>query len=189
MTKTPHLPLFAKGFRPFFLGASLLGAALVIAWLGILFGGLTFAGRPPQLWHGHEMVYGSTLAVVAGYLLTAVGGWTGRETATGATLAWLTGLWALGRLGAWVGPGSWLILAQLVELAFLPVLLAVLGRCIVAARNWRNAGSRALVGDAPRLPLPDRRLHFPSHRRGEPGFGRSGKRGRLPLSIRARKQS
>jgi uncharacterized protein involved in response to NO len=139
------LPLFAKGFRPFFLAASLLGAALVLAWLGILFGGLVFAGHSPLLWHGHEMVYGFTLAVVAGFLLTAVGNWTGRETATGAKLAWLAGLWGLGRLGAWVGPGSWLVAAQLAELTFLPVLLVVLGRCIVAARNWRNAGFLVLL--------------------------------------------
>ena len=145
MTTRHHLPLFAKGFRPFFLGASLLGAALVVAWLGILFGGVAFAGRSPLLWHGHEMVYGFTLAVVAGFLLTAVGNWTGRETATGPALAWLVGLWGLGRLAAWVGPGSWFVPAQIAELAFLPVLLIVLGRCIVAARNWRNAGFLVLL--------------------------------------------
>lgn len=145
MTTPRHSPLFAKGFRPFFLGASLLGAALVVAWLGVLFGGLSFPGRSPLLWHGHEMLYGFALAVVAGFLLTAVGNWTGRETATGATLAWLFGLWALGRFGAFVGPGAWLLPSQIAELAFLPVLLVVLGRCIIAARNWRNAGFLALL--------------------------------------------
>lgn len=144
-TARPQLPLFAKGFRPFFLGASLLGAALVLAWLAILFGGLAFPGRSPLLWHGHEMVYGVALAVVAGFLLTAVGNWTGRETATGAALAWLFALWGLGRLVAWVGPGSWFMPAQILELAFLPVLLVVLGRCIIAARNWRNAGFLVLL--------------------------------------------
>jgi uncharacterized protein involved in response to NO len=137
--------LFAKGFRPFFLGASLLGAALVLAWLGILFGGLSFSGRSFPLWHGHEMLYGFALAVVAGFLLTAVGNWTGRETATGAPLAGLVALWALGRLGAWIGPGPWLLPAQVAELAFLPVLGFVLGRRIVAARNWRNAGFLVLL--------------------------------------------
>ena len=145
MTTQHSSPLFAKGFRPFFLGASLLGAVLVIAWLGVLFGGLPFAGRSSTLWHGHEMVYGFALAVVAGFLLTAVGNWTGRETATGNTLAGLVGLWMLGRLAAWIGPGPWFAAAQLVQLAFLPVILLVLGRCIVAARNWRNAGFLALL--------------------------------------------
>jgi uncharacterized protein involved in response to NO len=145
VTTPPHHPLFAKGFRPFFLGASLLGATLVLTWLAILFGGVAFAGRSPVLWHGHEMLYGFTIAVVAGFLLTAVGNWTKRETASGTTLVWLTGLWGLGRLAAWVGPGAWLLPAQLIELSFLPVLLVVLGRCIVAARNWRNAGFLVLL--------------------------------------------
>jgi uncharacterized protein involved in response to NO len=91
------------------------------------------------------MVYGVALAVIAGFLLTAVGNWTGRETATGATLVGLVGLWMLGRFAVWVGPGPWFVAAQLAELAFLPVLLVVLGRCVIAARNWRNAGFLALL--------------------------------------------
>ena len=145
MTTSRNSPFFAKGFRPFFLGASTLGAAGVAAWLTVLFGDVSRVGHLSPLWHGHEMVYGFALAVIAGFLLTAVGNWTGRETATGAALMGLVALWALGRVGAWVGPGPWRVSAQLIELAFLPALALVLGRCIVAARSWRNAGFLALL--------------------------------------------
>ena len=37
-------------------------------------------------WHAHEMVFGFAMAVLAGFLLTAVGNWTGRETLVGTPL-------------------------------------------------------------------------------------------------------
>ena len=145
MTTRLDSTLFAKGFRPFFLGASLVGVVLIVAWLGVLFWGLSLGARSPLLWHGHEMVYGFALAVVAGFLLTAVANWTGRETLTGMPLAGLFGLWLIGRATSWIGSGPLLLPAQLVELAFLPVLTVVLGRRILAARNWRNVGFLAML--------------------------------------------
>ena len=35
------------------------------------------AGLSTTTWHAHEMIYGYVMAVVAGFLLTAVGNWTG----------------------------------------------------------------------------------------------------------------
>ncbi len=131
--------LFAKGFRPFFLLAALFAALLVPMWL------LTLSGRAAagayfgsMLWHGHEMVFGFAVAVLAGFLLTAVGNWTGRETAVGAPLAALCVLWLLGRFAvsfATVLPRG---VPAAVDLAFLPVLAIVLVRPIIASKSWRN---------------------------------------------------
>lgn len=145
MSLGPVSPLFAKGFRPFFLGASAVGALLVAGWLGVLFGRTGLGGPRPILWHGHEMVYGFALAVVAGFLLTAVENWTGRPTARGRALAALFGVWALGRVAAFVDPAGVSLMARLAELAFLPALALVLGRCILGARSWRNAGFLVLL--------------------------------------------
>ena len=49
-------------------------------------------------WHGHEMLFGYTLAVVAGFLLTAVRNWTGKPTPAGAPLIALAALWVAGRV-------------------------------------------------------------------------------------------
>jgi uncharacterized protein involved in response to NO len=35
------------------------------------------------IWHAHEMLFGFTLAMMTGFLLTAVRNWTSRPTPTG----------------------------------------------------------------------------------------------------------
>ncbi len=49
-------------------------------------------------WHGHEMLFGYALAVVAGFLFTAVRNWSQRDTPEGATLAAIVLLWLAGRV-------------------------------------------------------------------------------------------
>ena len=49
-------------------------------------------------WHAHEMLFGFALAVVAGFLFTAVRNWTQRETPTGAWLGAIVLLWIAGRV-------------------------------------------------------------------------------------------
>jgi uncharacterized protein involved in response to NO len=48
--------------------------------------------------HGHEMLFGYAMAVIAGFLFTAVRNWTQRETPAGATLAAIVALWVAGRV-------------------------------------------------------------------------------------------
>lgn len=129
--------LFNLGFRPFFLSAGVLAWLLLPLWLLHLQTGLIFSTLPPVLWHGHEMLYGFTVAVIAGFLLTAVQNWTGQRTPFGKPLAALWGLWLAGRVGLLL-PGVPPILVALVDLAFLPVLAWILGRCIRQAKQQRN---------------------------------------------------
>ncbi|MCP4873255.1 MAG: NnrS family protein [Proteobacteria bacterium] len=73
----PRGALWAKGFRPFFLGAALLGALLVPLWIGMLRSAAPLPGSfDPISWHAHEMLFGYAVAVLAGFLLTAVARWT-----------------------------------------------------------------------------------------------------------------
>jgi uncharacterized protein involved in response to NO len=129
----------AKGFRPFFLLAGGFAALIIVLSLLGLFGEVRFSGYlGPIYWHAHEMVFGFTVAVIAGFLLTAAGNWTGRETAIGGRLIMLVALWVAGRV-AFVAmavlPGPIIAVA---DLAFLPALALVVGRALVAARNRRN---------------------------------------------------
>ena len=90
---------FALGFRPFFLCAGLSGVLLLAIWLCFLGGHVpanTYYG--PIGWHSHEMLFGFAIAIVAGFLLTAVRNWTGIQTPTGRPLAALAGLWLAGRI-------------------------------------------------------------------------------------------
>jgi uncharacterized protein involved in response to NO len=132
-------PILALGFRPFFLLAALFAAAAVPLWLLIYQGPLEPASHlPPTIWHGHEMMFGFAIAVVAGFLLTAATNWTGRRTATGLGLAALVALWLAGRVAVFIGDAlpAWLVIA--LDVSFLPALAIVLAIPILAAGNRRN---------------------------------------------------
>ena len=79
--------LWRLGFRPFYLLASVFAAASVLMWVAQYSGSLHAAWLHGPAWHGHEMLFGYTLAVVAGFLLTAVRNWTGGETPSGGALS------------------------------------------------------------------------------------------------------
>ncbi|MBL8612706.1 MAG: NnrS family protein [Myxococcales bacterium] len=138
--------LAQKGFRPFFLAAPLFAGAVIPLWIGVLHGHALPAGYfDPVTWHGHEMVFGFAVAVIAGFLLTAVGNWTGRETAVGAPLLGLAGLWAAGRVAVMLAPWLPRGVPLAVDGAFLPALAATLARPLVAAGNRRNFVMVAIV--------------------------------------------
>lgn len=131
--------VLAKGFRPFFLLAAAWGALAMPIWLLVLAGRAGTGGYlVGPFWHAHEMIFGFTVAVIAGFLLTAVANWTERETAVGRPLAALAGLWLVGRLAVAVGdrlpPG----VPAAADLVFLPALAAACARPIAATRNRRN---------------------------------------------------
>lgn len=134
-----RVALFDKGFRPFFLLAALFAVAGVPLWLLVRAGHVAL-GAPllPSAWHAHEMLFGFTGAVIAGFLLTAAANWTQRETATGAWLAGLCLVWVAGRAALLLGLDA--PLAALACLAFFPLVAIAVGRPIVLAKSRRNYG-------------------------------------------------
>lgn len=132
--------LFACGFRPFFLLAGLDALINMAVWLmAFLDPGLWPARAVPAMyWHAHEMLFGFAGAAIAGFLLTAVPGWTGRKSYSGAPLISLIALWLAGRLA--MAPLGFLppIAADAIDLAFFPAMLLVLAPPLVRARKFRN---------------------------------------------------
>ncbi len=119
--------LFAYGFRPFFLMAGLFSALAMVVWLGLYAGAFAFVSSyPPQLWHAHEMLFGFTACVIAGFLLTAAPNWTGARPLAGRPLAGLAALWLAGRIAVWAVPAVPLWLAAVLDIAFLPALILAL---------------------------------------------------------------
>jgi uncharacterized protein involved in response to NO len=138
--------LAAKGFRPFFLLAALFAIAIVPCWLLVLDGVLPASSYlDPIAWHAHEMFFGFVVAVIAGFLLTAVGNWTQRETLTGAPLLALAALWLLGRIAMLAAGQLPRALPALIDLAFLPLLICVLARPLIASKNHRNLVMLAIL--------------------------------------------
>ncbi len=133
------IPLFALGFRTFFALAGLSALVLLIIWRSLYDGSLVvdnyFAKND---WHAHEMLLGYTVAVIAGFLLTAVRNWTGQATVTGANLAGLALLWVYGRILPFYSELLPDELIALVDFAFLPVLAGCLIKPIMAAQYTRG---------------------------------------------------
>lgn len=140
-------PLFSLGFRPFFLGAALFAVLSVAVWMvSYVFGAqLPLLGLPAMLWHGHEMIYGYSMAVIAGFLLTAVANWTKIPTPSGYRLALLVAPWALARVLPWVGGREWVAVAALCDLAFTVFLLYEVTRPIVIRKQWKQVAIIAKV--------------------------------------------
>lgn len=133
------LPLFAYGFRPFFLLAGLWAVSAMVLWIGSLADGWPLGGDyGAGNWHAHEMLFGYASAALAGFMLTAIPNWTGRLPVSGRPLALLALLWLAGRAGMLAIPAIPMPVAALVDAAFLPLLALIAGREIVAGRNWKN---------------------------------------------------
>lgn len=121
------IALWQLGFRPFFLGAGVFSVIAMLVWMGIY----QFGWAMPLLniesitWHAHEMLFGYALAVIAGFLLTAVKNWTGQQTITGSKLVVLFSIWATARLLPLLNIGSIEIVALLDCLFLLLTTIAV----------------------------------------------------------------
>jgi len=141
------LVLFALGFRPFFLAAAIFAVGLMAQWVVTFVGNREFANYYRAIgWHSHEMIFGYAVAVIAGFLLTAVRNWTDVQTAAGASLAGLTALWFIARLMPFF-PGAfppWLI--ALVDIAFLPALAVALSIPLLRSGQRRNLIFLPLLG-------------------------------------------
>ncbi|HVO88337.1 MAG TPA: NnrS family protein [Casimicrobiaceae bacterium] len=90
--------LWQLGFRPFYLGASAFACLSIALWAAQYAGWLPRPYLSGPLWHAHEMLFGYTFAVLAGFLFTAVRNWTQKPTPTGRGLAILFALWVAGRV-------------------------------------------------------------------------------------------
>ncbi|WP_428033529.1 NnrS family protein [Amphritea sp.] len=141
--QSSRFALFNLGFRPFFLFAAISALLLMVHWLMLLGSGqATYSYyQASQLWHGHEMLFAYAVAVISGFLLTAVRNWTSIQTPFGVKLAGLFLLWLAGRLlpviSAFVVPLPAPLIA-LTDLMFLPLVALSIGLPIIRSGNYKN---------------------------------------------------
>lgn len=127
--------LFALGFRPFYLLASIFAALSIPLWALQFSGYLTHPYLAGPVWHAHEMVFGFTLAIIVGFLFTAGRNWTNLPTPTGGPLAALAALWIAARVLV-LTPYAWAATAA--NVAFPLAAAAALAIPFFKARNKRN---------------------------------------------------
>ncbi|MFD1009203.1 NnrS family protein [Oceanisphaera ostreae] len=131
-------PLFRLGFRVFFLGGALFSALAMLLWILMLSGVDALPGvQNPIWWHAHEMLFGFALAIVAGFVVTAMQNWTGVPGIKSWPLAIVAGLWLLPRL---LMPlrGELNPLVITLDLLWLPIVAGMLALPVLKTKQWRN---------------------------------------------------
>lgn len=133
--------VFVLGFRPFFLAAGIFAVISMAMWLANYQFGLVIPleGLTNYHWHAHEMIYGFTIAVVAGFLLTAIKNWTGVQTIQHRPLQLLFSLWLGARLCLLFGT-DYLIFAMLLDLSFNLYLFIAMLQPVLRVKQWKQIG-------------------------------------------------
>ncbi len=121
--------VFSEGFRFFFLAAGLFAVFVGVAWARWLWANVSGTGwgetsyaMTPQLWHGHEMIFGYATAAMGGFFLTAVPNWTGGPAVRAAFITVAGLIWLAGRVAMWYSGMLPPLLVAIADLAFIPVL-------------------------------------------------------------------
>ena len=132
-------PLLRLGFRPFFLSGAIFSVVAIVLWLLMYKGTVNFSPLGGGYWwHIHEMIFGFGCAIIAGFLLTAVQNWTGVRGAQGTSLLILFILWLAGRIVVLFPDLLGAELTTIIDLSFLPAVAFVLGKPIIAIKQYRN---------------------------------------------------
>ncbi len=137
-------PIFRLAFRPFFL-LGVLFSVIAIGWwvnywlnLGIIDSGNWVPYGGAIWWHGHEMLFGFGVAIVTGFLLTAVKTWTGVPGLSGKLLASLVLIWLAGRVLIAFGNGIYPWIIAVVDVSFLILSSLAMAYPVVKVKQWRN---------------------------------------------------
>ncbi len=93
-------------------------------------------------WHAHEMIYGYSMAVIAGFLLTAVRNWTQIQTPSGPPLMLLFSLWATPRILFLFGT-TYIFIGAVLDLVFMLFLTGAVLYPIIKVKQWRQLGVMA----------------------------------------------
>ena len=135
-------PVLRLGFRPFFLAAGIFSIVAMAIWMASFIYSFDFAfsGIAPHLWHAHEMMFGYVMAVVAGFLLTAIKNWTGEEVLRGTALAYLFSLWLVARLLPLSGFDIPIIFIAAVDVSFLLLLAIACLVPVLKVKQYKQVG-------------------------------------------------
>ena len=143
-------PILNLSFRIFFSAAAIFAVIVMTLWTFIFTGHTNINAQSlnPLYWHGHEMIYGYALAVVAGFLLTAVQTWTGVRMPHGYKLLAIFSCWLLARL-SWIAFGMGLdfgssfdvlYLAAVFDLLFIGLMAFAIFRAVLQVKQYKQMG-------------------------------------------------
>ena len=142
--QTPTVVL-ATPFRLFFLLAGVYAAAWIPLWVSVFEGRQLATSLGSIGWHAHEITFGYTGAVLAGFLLTAARAWTGRATVGPLALLALLMVWCAGRAASLYSAHLPAAVPLVVDGTFWFAVAAGTARAVVPACSTRNLAFPPLV--------------------------------------------
>lgn len=128
-------------FRPFFLGAASFAVISMLLWMwAYSFGGqLPVSTVSAIVWHAHEMIFAYSVAVISGFLLTAIQNWTGEATITGRALSGLFITWATTRVLPFITVIPFEVTA-VIDLLFFVLLLFFIVKPVFKVKQFKQLG-------------------------------------------------
>lgn len=143
----PAFALFELGFRPFFVAAGMFSALAIGVWMFDYAFAVHWihADVSGVQWHAHEMIFGYSMAVIAGFLLTAVGNWTGVSGLRGKPLATLLVVWLVARMTYFLPSSVALVVSAMADAVFTAGLILAVGRPVVQVKQWNQLWILALL--------------------------------------------
>ncbi len=129
-------------FRPFFVAALTFAAVSILIWSLLYLNGWSLPGNhyTSFTWHAHEMIFGYTMAVICGFLLTAIKNWTNVQTLQNSGLLILAILWLLARVLPFVDHEIAMYIAAGCDISFLLMLFFTAITPIIKAKQWMQVG-------------------------------------------------
>ncbi|MEK6224510.1 MAG: NnrS family protein [Thermodesulfobacteriales bacterium] len=136
--------IFESPYRPFFILAAISSLFYMTIWT--LFYSfklpLNFENISPTMWHAHEMLFGYTMAVIAGFLLTVEKYWLGKNIDSKSILLTLVILWIAARVSIFLTlitniPYE---IGAILDCLFMIVLTIRVTYPIISARAWDKMG-------------------------------------------------
>ena len=131
-------------YRPFFILAAISSLFYMTIWtLFYTFKlPLDFENISPTMWHAYEMLFGYTMAVIAGFLLTVEKYWLGKNIDSKSTLLTLVILWTAARVSIFLRlitniPYE---IGAILDCLFMIVLTIRVAYPIIGARAWDKMG-------------------------------------------------
>ncbi|MCB1892234.1 MAG: NnrS family protein, partial [Rhodocyclaceae bacterium] len=130
-------PIWSSAFRPFYFLGALYAPLLAAVWLGAYLGigEVPSVGTPLRLWHGHEMLFGFSAAIITGIVLTALPSWAGTEEIRGGRLVLLVVLWLAGRIAFWAAPWLPPLAPAIVDALLFPAVFLMVAPQLMRAAN------------------------------------------------------
>jgi len=119
-----------RGHQPFFIAAAIFAIVSIALWMAILQGAIPYPDKlPARQWHGHEMLFGYTVAIFGGFLLMSSKGWR---------VAVLLALWLGARLLIPLDGAQWL--AAVLDVALPPAILLLRTPSLWLGWKWPTVG-------------------------------------------------